>query len=209
MAEQAHGGELEMVLRLAFVAEFRDPDTVHHLRRIGLLAEALAERLGLPAEEIRALAVAAPLHDIGKVAIPDEIILKPGVLTADERLVMQSHTVVGARLLEEAESPTLQLAELICRTHHERWDGSGYPDGLTGDAIPLPGRIVALADVYDALVTKRVYKPAATPEQALVILHAEGPAHFDPQVLAAFFAAEERVADIYAEYGEEETQWVV
>lgn len=209
MPELPTDEHLETILSLAFVAEFRDADTSGHLRRISRLARAVAARLGLPDPEVERIALAAPLHDIGKVAIPDEILLKPGALTAEERIVMQNHTVVGARLLADATTPVLQLGCQVCASHHERWDGRGYPDGLAGEAIPLVGRIVAVVDVYDALVTRRVYKPAQAPEEARATMASESGSHFDPACLQAFFAAEDEVAAIYAELGDDEEQWVI
>lgn len=208
MSQPERDPHLETILRLAFVAEFRDPDSSYHLRRIGQLAALLAAQLGWPEPEVGALRRAAPMHDIGVVAIPDAILLKPGRLTAEERETMQQHTLFGARLLADGDTPELTLGEVVCRTHHERWDGTGYPEGLSGEAIPQAGRIVALVDVYDALVNKRVYKAALTHEEAQAILRTEQGRHFDPAVVEAFFTRLDDVLAIYSEYEEASETWV-
>jgi len=201
---------LETIIRLSFVAEFRDSDTGNHLQRVSLLATLLAEELGLAAPDVALISQAAPMHDVGKVAIPDDILLKPGRLTYDERRVMQDHTVIGMKLMAGSEAELLKVACRIIRSHHEHWDGRGYPDGISGEDIPIEARIVALVDVYDALVTKRVYKPAATHEEAAEILRSASGSQFDPAVVDAFFRAEDRVLAILAECGEEDDDdgWV-
>ncbi|MBI5831014.1 MAG: HD domain-containing protein [Armatimonadetes bacterium] len=203
--------QLETIIRLSFVAEFRDSDTGNHLQRVSLLAKLLAEELGLAAAEATLIAMATPMHDIGKVAIPDDILLKPGRLTPDERRVMQDHTVIGMRLLAGSEAELLKTACRITRGHHEHWDGRGYPDGIGGEDIPIEARIVALVDVYDALVTKRIYKPAASHEEAAEILRSASGSQFDPAVVDAFFRVEDRVLAIMSEYGEddEDDGWTV
>jgi len=172
--------------RLASAAEHHDADTRAHLRRVGRTAGLIARVLGLPAEEAQLIDRAAPLHDIGKIAIPDAILLKPGRLAQAERLRMEQHTVIGARLLGAGRSPVLQLAADIALSHHERWDGSGYPYGLAGDAIPLAGRITAVADVFDALTHARPYKdPWPVARAARTVMAGRGAA-FGPDVVAAF-----------------------
>jgi putative two-component system response regulator len=209
MANVEGDPHLESILKLAFVAEFRDPDTQHHLRRIGLLAELVARQLGWSADDAFALRRAAPMHDIGTVAIPDSILLKPGKLTPEEREVKQQHTILGSRMLLDSETPELQLGEVICLTHHERFDGSGYPHGLSGADIPMSGRIVGLVDVYDALVNRRVYKPALSHDEAQSILRSESGRHFDPDVVAALFGRLDDVMRIYQTLQEEdEDRWV-
>ncbi len=209
--EQRLDEQFETILKLAFVAEFRDSDTSHHLRRVGLVAAAIARQLGCDDEFVAQLQLAAPMHDIGKVGIPDQILLKPSRLTDEERQVMQEHTILGSALLANSLSGMLQIGDSICSTHHERWDGQGYPHGLAGEAIPLAGRIVAVADVYDALTTRRVYKSACSPEEAAETLRADAGTHFDPAVVDAFFAAGDGIRAIYEEYGDEEEAdgWVV
>ena len=183
---------LEVLERLALAAEYRDDDTYRHTERVGRITALLARRLGLPAEEAALLRRAAPLHDIGKVAISDRILLKPGRLTREEFEAMKEHAVAGARILGGSSSPLLQMAEVIARSHHERWDGSGYPAGLAGEAIPLHGRLVAVADVFDALTHARPYKPAMPVEEALRELDAMAPAAFAPDVKAAFDGLDHR-----------------
>ena len=175
----------ETLHRLAFAAEYHDDETSQHTERVGDgRRDRRPARLG--AKQIRLLREAAPLHDVGKLAIPDSILLKPGKLTAQEYEVMKTHAALGARLLSGSHSPVLQMATIIAASHHERWDGTGYPIGLAGEAIPLVGRVVAVADVFDALTHDRPYKSAWPVEQAIAeIKHAAG-SQFDPRVVAAF-----------------------
>lgn len=184
--EEVEEARLEVVRRLARAGEFRDDETGEHTRRVGALAALLGERLGLESAVVRDLALAAPLHDIGKIAVPDAILLKPGALTAGEHAAMRRHTVVGASILGESSSGLLELAAQVALTHHERWDGGGYPDGLTRDEIPLAGRIVAVADVFDALTHVRPYKVAWSTERARREIAAQSGMQFDPAVVHAF-----------------------
>jgi PAS domain S-box-containing protein len=174
--------------RLALAAEYRDDDTFRHTERVGTTSAQIATRLGLDAEEIGILRNAAPLHDVGKIGIPDSILLKPGKLTAHEYGVMKTHTKIGAQLLEGSGSPVLQMATLIAGSHHERWDGAGYPNRLAGAEIPLLGRIVAVADVFDALTHDRPYKSAWPAEQAIAEIQRGAGSQFDPRVVTAFLA---------------------
>ncbi|RME70703.1 MAG: HD domain-containing protein, partial [Planctomycetota bacterium] len=176
----------ETVFRLAAAAEMRDRETGEHVRRVALYAQALALQAGLPAERAEDIKLASPLHDVGKIAIPDAILRKPGGLTEAERREMQRHTVYGARLLEGSDLPPLKLAREIALSHHERWDGSGYPHGLAGEDIPLSARIVAVVDVFDALSSQRVYKEAVPLERCHAILRREAGRHFDPALVDAF-----------------------
>jgi putative two-component system response regulator len=190
--EDAHAKALN---RLALAAEYRDDDTFQHTRRVGETAAEIATRLELGWEQVMLLREAAPLHDVGKIAIPDSILLKPGKLSAEEWEVMKTHAALGASLLAGNGSPVLQMAAVIAESHHERWDGAGYPKGLAGDAIPLVGRIVAVADVFDALTHDRPYKSAWPVEQAVAeIKHGAG-SQFDPSVVAAFLAIQNDIAD--------------
>jgi putative two-component system response regulator len=197
----------ELVRRLSAAAEFRDEDTGAHLCRIGLYARRLAEFLGMPADFVESITLASPMHDIGKIGIPDAILLKPGALTVDEFQQMQSHTLIGGQILRGGSHPTLRMAATIALTHHERWDGSGYPHGLAGEDAPLPGRIVMLADQYDALRTRRVYKEPFSHERAVeIITLGDGrtmPGHFDPQLLAAFRELQPEFDAIYTANQEE------
>ena len=185
-AQALEHAQLEMLARLAAVAEFRDDDTGQHTRRVGNLAVAIARRLGLPEAQLDLMRLAAPLHDVGKIAIPDAVLGKPGKLTSAEFDEMKTHTTVGAKMLAGSEFALLGLAEEIALTHHEKWDGSGYPAGLAGEAIPIAGRIVAVADVFDALTHERPYKPAWSVADALAEMTGESGRHFDPAVLEAF-----------------------
>ena len=170
------------------LTRYADGETAEHTRRVGELAAAVAERLGLSELEVRLVRFAAPLHDIGKIAVPAEILLKPGRLTEDEFEQVKAHTTIGARMLAGKEQPLLVVAEQIARTHHERWDGSGYPAGLAGEDIPLAGRIVAIVDVFDALTHDRPYKHAWSVDDALAEIQSQRGRHFDPRVVDAFLA---------------------
>jgi HD domain len=176
----------EMLRRLARVIEFRDVDTGTHVERMSEYCALIAARLGWSDSEIDRLRIAAPMHDVGKVAVPDHVLLKPGPLTPDERRLMERHTTVGFEMLADSSSAEIELAAEIALTHHEHFDGGGYPRGLCGSDIPLAGRIVAVADVFDALTSDRVYRPAMSIGDALQILHAGRGRQFDPKVLDAF-----------------------
>jgi putative two-component system response regulator len=177
---------LEVLERLATAGEFRDDETGEHARRVGATAQLLAEAVTSGHDGHGRIGIAAPLHDIGKIAIPDSLLLKAGRFTRDEHAKMQAHTSIGADMLGGTSSALLALARDIALTHHERWDGSGYPAGLSGDAIPLAGRIVALADVFDALTHARPYKPAWTVSDAVAEIQRGGGGQFDPELVDAF-----------------------
>ena len=183
---------LELAHRLAAAAEYRDDDTQQHAHRIGHTAGLLAAGLGLASGTVERIRLAAPLHDIGKIAIPDAILLKPGKLTADEFATMQSHAIVGARILAGSTSHLLRTASEIALTHHEHWDGKGYPGGRMGAATPLAGRIVAVADVFDALAHRRPYKQAWAVDDAVAEILSQAGRHFDPHVVEAFACLDHR-----------------
>ncbi len=183
--------QVEILQRLALAAEYRDDITGHHAERVGVVSALLARELGLPEEEVQVLRRAATLHDVGKIGIPDAILLKPGPLTALEYEIMKSHTEIGGRILSGSGFLLLQMAQEVALSHHERWDGDGYA-GLAGEAIPLPGRIVVVADVFDSLCNVRPYKSASTPEASLAEVIAGKGTHFDPAVVEAFLALAER-----------------
>src|SRR3954470_10560440 len=193
----AQGGELNVELektrlesleRLARLAEYRDDATYEHPQRVGRAAALLAERLGLAPDVVDAIRTAAPLHDVGKVGVPDRILLKPSRLTAAEFELMKSHTLIGAEILAGSTWPILQLAEEIALSHHERWDGTGYPDGKLEDEIPVSGRIVIVADNFDALTHTRPYAEAWDPDKAAAEIRRQSGQHFDPEVVEAFGA---------------------
>jgi HD-GYP domain-containing protein (c-di-GMP phosphodiesterase class II) len=183
---QLQEAQLQVIHRLARAAEYRDDQTGQHTRRVGDLSADIATALGMPAEQLDLLREAAPLHDVGKIGIPDGILLKPGRLTHDEFEHMKTHTTLGARMLAGRGLPLLEMAEEIALTHHERWDGSGYPAGLGGAAIPLVGRIVAVADVFDALTHSRPYKEAWSLRDAVTEITRQAGRQFDPVVVEAF-----------------------
>lgn len=183
--EELETARKETLDRLWLVSDFRDDVTGRHARRVGELSALVAHELGLPPELVEVYRWAAPLHDIGKVAVPDAILLKPGKLTPEEFDLMKTHTEVGGELLAGSRWPVLQLAEVIARTHHERWDGTGYM-GLKGEAIPLCGRVVAVTDVFDALMHERPYKRAWTLDETLAELRALAGKAFDPRVAESF-----------------------
>jgi PAS domain S-box-containing protein len=178
----------ETLQLLAVAGEYRDDETSQHTERVGTMSAEIGRNMGLSEESIALLREAAPLHDIGKLAIPDRVLLKPGRLTESEQELMQTHTTLGARLLFGSRSPTLQLAGVVAESHHEWWDGSGYPQGLIGSDIPLVGRVVAVADVFDALTHDRPYKPAWPVDQAIALIRSSAGTQFDPNVVEAFLA---------------------
>ena len=175
----------EALEHLARAAEFRDDVTGQHTLRVGRLAAAIAHELGWDNVACNLMRAAAPLHDIGKIGIPDTILLKSGRLTPDEFAVMKTHTTIGAAILAGSRAPVFVLAQEIAISHHERWDGAGYPSGLAGEAIPMAGRIVCAADVFDALTNERPYKRAMTADAAQAHINADAGSHFDPAVVAA------------------------
>lgn len=185
-AVEAAAREREIIRRLMLAAEFRDDQAGDHLTRVAGGAIAIAEGLGLSEKDANDIALASTMHDIGKISIPDTILMKPGPLSETEREEMKLHALRGYRMLNNSPSHLLQLASDIALTHHERWDGGGYPQGLSGTEIPLAGRIVAVADVFDALISERVYKKAWTPEAARRHLEEHAGTHFDPDCVAAF-----------------------
>ena len=178
--------QAETVQRLSMAVEFRDEDTGAHIERIGRFSVLLAEHIGMDAEFCERLRHAAPLHDVGKVAIPDAILLKPGPLTPEERAIVETHAEEGHRLVRGSSSSILDMAATIALSHQEKWDGSGYPRGLKGEAIPIEGRIVAVADVFDALTSDRVYRKAFSVEEAVQMMREQRGRHFDPVLLDAF-----------------------
>jgi putative two-component system response regulator len=179
----------EILARLARAAEYRDDETGEHTRRVGRLSGAIAQELGLDPDEVALIQQVAPLHDVGKIGIPDDILLHPGPLSPEQTKVMRAHTEIGGDLMAGSGIQLLDLAEEIARTHHERWDGSGYPRGMVGEGIPIAGRIVAVADAFDAVCHRRPYKPAVPPAAAWEEIAGKGGGDFDPGVIDAFTRA--------------------
>ncbi len=194
----------ELIKRLTAIAEFRDSDTGAHIARIGVYSGKIAEWLNLPVDFIRQITYAGSLHDIGKIGITDEILLKPGPLTSEEFETMKTHTIIGEKMLAGSSHPVLQMATSVALYHHERWDGTGYPKGLKGEDSPIEGRIVLICDQYDALVTKRPYKSAFSHEKAFDILtkgdRRTMPEHFDPDILKSFIVLADVFKEIHSTY---------
>ena len=191
--------QVEILERLARAGEYRDDMTGRHAQRVRLTSEAIARALDVPDDEVELIGRAALLHDLGKIGIPDAVLLKPGALDPDELETVRQHPLIGARLLENGRSRLVQMAEAVARTHHEHWDGSGYPAGLKGEEIPLAGRIVAAADVFDGLVHARPYKSAWTVPETVGELRSCAGTQFDPAVVAALeqvVAAGEAAIDV-------------
>lgn len=185
--------EQETLLRLAKAGEYRDEETGCHVLRMARYSSLIAERMGLSEEDCHVIETAAPMHDIGKIGTPDNILLKPGALDAGELAIMRTHARIGYEILKDSPSKYLQMGAVIAHGHHEKFDGSGYPNGLAGEAIPLPARIVAVADVFDALTSQRPYKKAWSAQDAVQFLQAEQGRHFDPVCVQAFLSQLDKV----------------
>lgn len=201
---ELHDTRLEIIHRLGRAAEYRDNETGLHIIRMSRYSQLLGQLAGMDESETELLLHASPMHDIGKIGIPDRILLKPGKLDAEEWAIMQTHARIGADLLDGHPAPLLQMARDIALTHHEKWDGSGYPDGRQGEDIPLVGRIVAVADVFDALTSARPYKPAWPLDRALAYLGEQRGRHFDPRLIDLFFDNLDAFLAIRARYAEPE-----
>jgi len=186
--EELERSRRETIHRLSRAVETRDTETGSHIERIGELAAMIGERLGLSPDRVELLRIASPMHDVGKIGISDRILRKPGKLTEEEQKEMQRHTEIGYGILSGSEAEPLDLAAEIALTHHEKMDGSGYPRGLQGDEIPLEGRIAAVVDVFDALISNRVYRPAFSVEKATEIMRAGRDSHFDREPLDALLS---------------------
>ena len=203
---QLREGYQDTIYRLTLVAEYKDEDTASHIKRVGEYCALMAKELGWSDAESEIIRYAAPMHDIGKVGIPSDILLKPARLNPEEFALIKTHTNIGKRILLDAVSDYLAMAELIALTHHERWDGNRYPSGLKGDEIPLSGRLMNIADQYDALRSRRPYKPSFEHEKVVkIITEGDGrtmPEHFDPEVLEAFVQLQDEFKDIYDKFAE-------
>ena len=192
--------QIEIIDRLGMAAEYRDKETGMHIKRMSKYCRAMGRALGMSKIEYDVLDLASTMHDLGKIGISDTILLKPGRLNPDERQSMMTHTAIGARLLSGSKSKLLEVAKVIAKTHHEKWDGSGYDDGLKGESIPLFGRIVCVCDVFDALVSERPYKKAWSFERALEQISVGIGTFFDPELAKLFFSLESEIKRIMEKY---------
>ncbi len=191
--------QLEVIRRLGVASEYRDEDTGTHIFRMSNYAAALARRIGFDDDSAETLLNAAPMHDVGKIGVPDRVLLKPGKLDEDEWEIMKAHTIMGANMLAGSRSKVIKLARKIALTHHERWDGRGYPQGLKHDEIPVEARLCCVADVFDALTSERPYKKAWTNDDALQEIVDSGGTHFDPDIVEEFIAIRPEIEQIQAE----------
>lgn len=194
----------ETIYRLCRAAEYKDDNTAGHIHRVSNYAALVAAKLGLRKKTTESILLAAPMHDIGKIGVPDHILQKPGKLTPDEWEIMKMHTLYGSKILEGSHVGYIRFAEVIALTHHEKWDGSGYPFGIKGDKIPLVGRIMAIADVFDALTSRRPYKKAFSVEKSFEIINQGRGTHFDPDIVDAFFSITGQILEVKEKYTDEE-----
>jgi putative two-component system response regulator len=190
---------LDTIQRLVMAAEYKDEDTGDHIRRMSLGSALIARKIGLPAEDVQNILYASPMHDVGKIGIPDSILMKPGKLTDDEFALIKTHTLIGGKILENSKSKILQVARKIAISHHEKWNGKGYPHGLAGDDIPVEARIVGVLDVFDALTSKRPYKDPYPTAVACKIIEKERGAHFAPDLVDVFLENIDEILAIHAE----------
>jgi putative two-component system response regulator len=198
--EELRKAHQETLFRLSSAAEYRDKETSNHIKRMSHFARIIAREIGLSPDEIEMIFCSSPMHDVGKIGIPDHILLKPDRLTPEERNIMESHAVIGAHILKDSNVPVVRQAAVVALTHHEKYDGTGYPRGLKGDEIPLEGRIVALADVFDALSSRRCYKEAWPEPKVLDFLKEQSGKHFDPRMVDAFLACMEEARLVGLQY---------
>ncbi|GGA80292.1 two-component system response regulator [Neiella marina] len=196
------GTRLQIIRRLGRAAEFKDNETGMHVVRMSHYSRIIAEAMGMPEDYCDLLLQSAPMHDIGKIGIPDSILLKPGRLTDDEWVTMRKHPEIGALIIGDHDSELLKMAKIIAQNHHEKFDGSGYPNGLAGTDIPIEARIVAIADVFDALTTERPYKKAWTVEKAIDVIQQDAGSHFDPDLVEIFVQELAKVLEIKEKYAE-------
>ena len=201
---ELYNTRLEIVRRLGRAAEFRDNETGMHIIRMSKISALIGQGSGLDLEQCEMLLNASPMHDIGKIGIPDHVLLKPGKLDPAEWEIMKTHARIGADILAGHESELLEMARVIALTHHEKWDGTGYPQGLAEKAIPLPGRIVALADVFDALTSVRPYKKAWSVDEAVRFIEENSSKHFDPQLVTVFTQSLDAIVSIKEDYADPE-----
>jgi len=199
---ELHHSRLEIIQRLSTAAEFKDDDTGMHILRMSEYSALLADAAGLPPEEVETLKNAAPMHDVGKIGVPDAVLKKPGALTDEEWGIMRSHCAWGAKIIGEHDDPLLTAAATIALGHHEKWDGTGYPHQVEGEDIPFIARIVAIADVFDALTSKRLYKEAWPFDKAMALIKEEGGKHFDPALASLFLDLAPAIQDVMKRHTE-------
>ena len=203
--EKIKDASLETIYRLSRAAEYKDEDTGKHLLRISQYSTAIARKIGMDNSFLEAMLYASPMHDVGKIGIPDRILLKPGKLEPEEWKIMKRHTIIGGEILEGSDAEFIKLARIIALTHHEKWDGSGYPEGLKKDEIPIAGRIISIVDVFDALTTRRPYKEAFSFESASKIILEKRGYHFDPDIADVFFSIKDQILDIKLKFTNKKT----
>jgi len=191
--EKIKAASLDTIYRLSIASEYKDDNTGAHIKRISGYSAAVARLMGLDGSTVETILYASPMHDVGKIGIPDRILMKPGKLDPAEWEIMKQHSVIGARILQGSDAEFIRLGETIAHYHHEKWDGSGYPDQLKGNKIPIAARIVAIADVFDALMSRRPYKKPFSLKNSLAIIKEGRGSHFDPDVVDAFFAIQPEI----------------
>ena len=204
--ERIKASSLETIYRLSMASEYRDDTTDAHIKRMSHYCAAIARRMGLDENTIETILYAAPMNDLGKIGIPDSILMKPTKLDSMEWEIMKLHTVIGAKILEGSDAEFIRLGETIALCHHEKWDGSGYPNRLSGKDIPIAARIAAIADVFDALTSKRPYRKPFSAEESLTIISEGRGSHFDPDVVDAFFAIQDEILTVKKQYGDDDQQ---
>lgn len=192
-------GHLDTIYRLTLAAEYKDHDTAGHIERIGRYSEVMARAMHLAPSVIDTIRHAAPMHDVGKLGIPDDILLKPGPLTDEEREIMNTHTTIGGQILAGSSSPVIQMGQRIALAHHEKWDGTGYPEGIPGPSIPMEARICTVVDFFDALTFDRPYRAAVPNPKVLAMMREESGTRFDPDVLDVFLSIQEEIEEIQAD----------
>ena len=202
--DELRNTRLQVVQRLGRAAEYRDNETGNHIMRMSHISALLAKSIGMNKADCELMLHASPMHDIGKIGIPDHILLKPGKLESEEWEIMKTHAAIGANILDGDNSDLMQWAREIALTHHEKWDGSGYPQGLSGEAIPLNGRIAALADVFDALTSERPYKKAWTIDASVGLIKKNSGTHFDPRLVPVFLQQLSKILEIREQFSEPE-----
>jgi putative two-component system response regulator len=197
---EVQAGHLDTIRRLTLAAEYKDHDTAGHIERIGRYSRVVGTAMHLQPRLIDLLLHAAPMHDVGKLGIPDSILLKPGPLTDEERQIMNTHTTIGGQILAGSTSPVIQMGERVALTHHEKWDGTGYPNGLEGEMIPIEARICSVVDFFDALTMDRPYRKAVANDQVVEMILEQSGVSFDPSVVEVFASVRDQIESIQREY---------